>query len=72
MLELNEKTNFDDLTYHYKNRQMGAKIFHDLDNAVKCFKSIRDGNITLEKAKKKKEFKLDLNEIKRERYNSDE
>ena len=52
ILKLKEKTNYDDLTYHYYNsKNKGNKRFTDFDNEFSFFKKIRDGNITLEKAK---------------------
>ena len=52
ILKLKEKTNYDDLTYHYCNsKNKGNKRFTDFDNEFSFFKKIRDGSITLEKAK---------------------
>ena len=56
MLGLKEKTTFDDLTYHYKDWQMGAEIFHDLDIALNFFEKIMDSNITLEKKSKQSKW----------------
>ena len=37
--------------YHFKNKKIHEKSFNVFDNAVSFFKKIKDGYITLEKAK---------------------
>ena len=45
-----------------KVKNFTKKRFYDFDNPFSVFKNIRDGTLTLEKAK---QFKLDFNEIKK-------
>ena len=73
MLELIKKINYDDLTYHFKDRNIPEKSFNDFDNAICLFKMIRDGNnMTLIKANQNQnEFKSDLNEVKKEDMNQE-
>ena len=53
ILKLYEKINYDNLTYHYyKDKNIDNKRFTDFYNAFSFLKKIRDGNITLEKAKR--------------------
>ena len=63
--ELTNETNFDNLIYYYKN--MSKKRFNDLDNVIKLFEKIEDGDMKLEELKSKQNvFKSNLNEIKKE------
>ena len=54
ILELSEKINYDDLTYHFKVSNIREKSFNDFDKAFSSFEKIRDGNITLENQLKMK------------------
>ena len=36
--ELSEKINYDDLMYHFKDRDIREKLFNDFDNAISFFK----------------------------------
>ena len=65
MLELNWETNYDDLTYHFKHRNIPENISIGFDNAISFLKKIRDFNITPEKTiKNQNEYKSGLAEIK--------
>ena len=56
MLELNWETNYDDLTYHFKHRNIPENISIGFDNAISFLKKIRDCNITPEKNNKKSKW----------------
>ena len=61
ILKLRERINYVD---HYKGKNIGVKCFYGFDNAFSFSKKIRDGYITLEKAKENQsDSKSDLNEI---------
>ena len=65
ILELNWETNYDDLTYHFKHRNIPENISIGFDNAISFLKKIRDCNITPEKTiKDQNEYKSALAEIK--------
>ena len=65
ILELNWETNYDDLTYHFKHRNIPENISIGFDNAISFLKKIRDRNITPEKTiKDQNEYKSGLAEIK--------
>ena len=63
ILDLGKKIDFNNLTYHYKSKNV-QKIFLSFKDPLISYKSIKEGNITLEKAEEEqKEFKSELNEI---------
>ena len=66
ILELSKKNNYDDLTYHSKDRNVREISFYDFNNVISLFKKIRDGNnMMLENAKlSQNKFSSDLNEAK--------
>ena len=51
ILELSKKNNYDDLTYHFKGKNICEKCFNDFDNAMSLFKKIKNGNIMQKKLK---------------------
>ena len=63
---------------HFKGKNIDDKNFNNFNDILSFLKMIRDGNITLEQAKKKKKkkkknkngHKSDLNKIKRIRNKS--
>ena len=60
MLELSKKINYDDLAYHFKGKYICEKSFNDFNIVFSFLRKIRDGNITLGKAKK---IKVSINQI---------
>ena len=61
--DLSKQIDFNNLFYYYKGRN-GPKNFVGFKGPLSFYRSIKEGNITLAKAKEQqKEFKSKLNEI---------
>ena len=68
---LSKQINYADITYYFKGKERSPKYFSNFQFSLKFFKEIRDGEITMKKAKEnQKEFKSDLNSIARAKYKS--
>ena len=64
--------NQTDLTYYFEGNTFRKKFDH-LNNGIKLFKTIKSCEIKLEVAKNLQNvFKLNLNEISKERFKSEE
>ena len=61
ILVLSKKNNYDDLTFHFKGKNIGNKSFKNFDDAFSFFAKIKKYNIIiLENAYK---IKMNLNQI---------
>ena len=68
---LSKKINYADKAHYFKSKESSPKYFSNFQFSLKCFKEIRDGEITMKKTKEnQKEFKSDLNSIARAKYKS--
>ena len=70
--ELGKKVNYDHLIYKYKGKPADVK-FNQFDNVFSLLDKIIDGKISLTNAKNnQKNFRLDLNEVKKGKKNVDQ
>ena len=67
-----DETNFEDLICYFKG-DSSSKKFDDFKNGIRLFEKVKPSAIKLEETKKYQNvFKLNLNDIKRERFKSEE
>ena len=68
--DLSRQIDFNNLIYHYKGK-IFPKNFLSFKGPLKFYKSIKEGNITLEKAgEEQKEFKNEISKILKRRNKS--